>query len=58
LDLVVWHRRHDEIAACHNFSVGAIYGTLLNQANLLAFIDIFRTLALLCLMCAPLALLY
>jgi hypothetical protein len=35
-----------------------IYGTLLAQADLLAFVDIFRFFALLCLICAPLALLF
>jgi MFS transporter, DHA2 family, multidrug resistance protein len=37
---------------------GAFYGALLNQAALLAFIHCFRVLALLCLMCVPLALLF
>jgi DHA2 family multidrug resistance protein len=35
---------------------GHIYATLLKQSSLLAFIDCFRFLALLCLMCVPLAL--
>jgi DHA2 family multidrug resistance protein len=35
---------------------GVFYGVLLNQAALLAFIDNFRLLTLLCLVCAPLAL--
>jgi hypothetical protein len=33
-------------------------GALLNQAALLAFIDNFRILALLCALCAPLALFF
>jgi len=37
---------------------GVIYGMLLNQAALLAFIDNFRLLASLCLLCAPLALFF
>jgi len=37
---------------------GVIYGGLLNQAALLAFIDNFRFLTLLCLLCAPLALFF
>jgi MFS transporter, DHA2 family, multidrug resistance protein len=35
---------------------GVLYSALLNQASLLAFIHCFRTLALLCFLCAPLAL--
>jgi MFS transporter, DHA2 family, multidrug resistance protein len=35
---------------------GLFYGNLLNQASLLAFMHCFRILALLCLLCAPLAL--
>lgn len=35
---------------------GLFYSALLNQASLLAFMHCFRTLALLCLVCAPLAL--
>jgi DHA2 family multidrug resistance protein len=35
---------------------GLIYGALLKQSSLLAFIDCFRILALVCLMCVPLAL--
>jgi DHA2 family multidrug resistance protein len=37
---------------------GVLYGALLNQAALLAFIHCFRLLALLCLVCAPLALFF
>ena len=37
---------------------GVFYGALLNQAALLAFIHCFRILALLCLICVPLALLF
>jgi DHA2 family multidrug resistance protein len=37
---------------------GVFYGRLLNQAALLAFIDNFRALTLLCLLCAPLALFF
>jgi len=37
---------------------GVIYGRLLKQAALLAFIDNFRLLTLLCLLCAPLALFF
>jgi DHA2 family multidrug resistance protein len=32
----------------------AIYGTLVQQATLLAFVDIFRYLTLVCLLCVPL----
>jgi MFS transporter, DHA2 family, multidrug resistance protein len=37
---------------------GVFYGRLLTQASLLAFIHCFRILALLCLLCAPLALFF
>jgi DHA2 family multidrug resistance protein len=37
---------------------GTIYATVLNQAALMAFIDSFRFLTLLCLVCAPLALFF
>lgn len=37
---------------------GAIYQTLVRQANLLAYIDNFRFLAFLCVICAPAALLF
>lgn len=37
---------------------GAIYQTLVRQANLLAYIDNFRFLALMCVICAPAALLF
>ncbi|HET8781818.1 MAG TPA: DHA2 family efflux MFS transporter permease subunit [Pyrinomonadaceae bacterium] len=37
---------------------GSIYQTLLRQANLLAYIDNFRLLAFMCLLCTPAALLF
>jgi len=37
---------------------GGIYGTLVRQATLLSYIDIFRVLAFLCLLCVPAALLF
>ena len=37
---------------------GAIYQTLVEQATLLAYIDNFRLLAFLCLICVPVALLF
>ena len=37
---------------------GAIYQTLVRQANLLAYIDNFRFLAFMCLICFPAALLF
>lgn len=39
-------------------SYGVIYQILLQQANLLAYVDNFRTLALLCLLCVPLVFLF
>jgi DHA2 family multidrug resistance protein len=37
---------------------GAIYQTLVRQATLLAYIDNFRSLAFLCFICMPAALLF
>ena len=37
---------------------GAIYGTLLRQASLLAFVDNFRLYGFLCLLCIPLVLMF
>ena len=37
---------------------GALYQTLIGQATLLAYIDIFRILAFLCIACVPVALLF
>jgi MFS transporter, DHA2 family, multidrug resistance protein len=37
---------------------GVIYQELLRQASLLAYIDIFRALAVLCVLCLPLVLLF
>ena len=37
---------------------GVVYETLVQQATLLAYIDNFRLLALLCLLCVPAALLF
>jgi len=37
---------------------GGIYGTLVRQATLLSYIDIFRVLAFLCLLCVPATLLF
>jgi DHA2 family multidrug resistance protein len=35
-----------------------IYGTLVRQATLLSYIDVFRMLSFLCLLCIPLTLLF
>ena len=37
---------------------GEVYNNLLSQATLWAFVDIFRLFGLLCLICAPLVLLF
>ena len=37
---------------------GGIYATLVRQATLLSYIDIFRVLAFLCLLCVPATLLF
>jgi DHA2 family multidrug resistance protein len=39
-------------------ALGLLYGVLLQQAQLLSFMDIFRILAILCVLCAPLAFLF
>ena len=38
-------------------AVAIMYGELVRQANLLAFVDVFRTLGLICLLCIPTVLL-
>jgi DHA2 family multidrug resistance protein len=42
----------------HDQAQGLIYGTLLNQASLWAFVENFRLFGLLCLACLPLVLLF
>src|SRR5262249_13055131 len=37
---------------------GSLYGTLVKQATVLSYIDIFRLLAFLCLLCVPATLLF
>jgi DHA2 family multidrug resistance protein len=37
---------------------GVFYSTLSNQAGLLAFIDVFRLIAVVCLVCLPVALFF
>ncbi|MER3429020.1 MAG: EmrB/QacA family drug resistance transporter [Pyrinomonas sp.] len=49
---------HGDPATATQLAHGAIYGTLLKQASLMAYIDNFRLLTLLCLLCIPLTLLF
>ena len=50
-------RTMDMVSAGHK-AVGMMYGTLARQAMLLAFLDNFRLMALLCVLCVPAALLF
>jgi DHA2 family multidrug resistance protein len=45
-------------SAASQQAYGAIYGTLVRQASVMSYIDIFRLLAFLCLLCIPAALLF
>ena len=49
---------HGNPATAPQQAYGAIYGTLLKQASLMSYIDNFRFLAFLCLLCIPAALLF
>ena len=49
---------HGNPATASQQAYGAIYGTLLKQASLMSYIDNFRFLAFLCLLCIPAALLF
>src|SRR5208282_6023035 len=44
--------------AAHNQAYGVAYQTLLDQASLSSYIDQFRLLVIICLLCAPLAFLF
>ena len=50
--------QYSDPASAQQQAYGLLYGTLQQQASLFAFVDTFRWLALLCLVCAPLALLF
>jgi len=45
-------------ASAPDQAYGALYQTLIGQATMLAYIDIFRLLAFLCIICVPVALLF
>jgi DHA2 family multidrug resistance protein len=45
-------------ASAQRQAYGLLYGTLQQQANLFAYVDTFRWLALLCVLCVPLVLLF
>ena len=49
---------HGNVVTATQQAYGAIYQTLVRQATLLAYIDNFRLLALLCLICMPAGLLF
>jgi DHA2 family multidrug resistance protein len=44
--------------AAHNQAYGLAYQTLLDQSSLSAYIDLFRLLVIICLLCAPLVFLF
>ncbi|MGA2256390.1 MAG: DHA2 family efflux MFS transporter permease subunit, partial [Thermoguttaceae bacterium] len=50
--------QYSDPASAQQQAYGLLYGTLQQQANLFAYVDTFRWLALLCLICVPLALLF
>jgi DHA2 family multidrug resistance protein len=50
--------RHTDPATAQRQAYGLLYATLQQQAALFAYVDTFRWLALLCLLCAPLAFLF
>ena len=48
----------DDPASAQQQAYGLLYGVLQQQAALFAYVDTFRRLALLCLVCVPLVLLF
>ena len=50
--------QYSDPASAQQQAYGLLYGTLQQQANLFAYVDTFRWLALLCLVCVPLVLLF
>ena len=50
--------QYNDPATAQQQAYGLLYGTLQQQANLFAYIDTFRWLALLCLVCVPLVFLF
>jgi DHA2 family multidrug resistance protein len=49
---------HAGLAAAQKQTYGILYQTLQQQASLLSYVDQFRTLVVVCLLCAPLVLLF
>ena len=45
-------------AAAHDQAYGLIYQTLQQQASLWSYVDLFRMLVIVCLLCAPLVFLF
>ncbi len=50
--------QYSDPASAQQQAYGLLYGRLQQQANLFAYVDTFRWLALLCLVCVPLVLLF
>ena len=48
--------QYSDPASAQQQAYGLLYGTLQQQAALFAYVDTFRWLALLCLLCVPLVL--
>ena len=46
--------RYGDPVTAHRQAYGLLYGTMQQQANLYAYVDTFRSLTLLCLICVPL----
>jgi DHA2 family multidrug resistance protein len=57
-EMVANFTAHRNVVTATQQAYGAMYQTLVRQATLLAYIDNFRFLALLCLICLPAGLLF
>jgi len=57
-EMVANFTAHGNVVTATQQAYGAMYQTLVRQATLLAYIDIFRILALICLICLPAGLLF
>ena len=50
--------QYSDPASAQQQAYGLLYGTLQQQAGLFAYVDTFRWLALLCLVCVPIVLMF
>lgn len=57
-EMVMRFATHSDLITASQSAYGAVYQTLVRQATLLAYIDNFRLLAFMCLICTPAALLF